>query len=192
MRRLLLFFGLLSCLTLWSQRKPVNKNQNVITAEYAEMSNDGKVIATFIKANPDHPKTPALRSKLLCMIEMPRKEEAAKPVEKPLTPKKLETEVQRKVEAGANEKTVQAARVLNHLFDNNPNKKEAYVEITNRSKCNIVVQFKGKKFYNLNVNANTKNYILIDKGTYTLTTDVCDAKYSTTKNINADISLSLK
>lgn len=192
MNRIYIFIIVFMCSMTYSQKKPVNKNQDVITAEYAEMSNDTKVIATFIKANPDHPKTPALRSKLLTMIGTPSKDVEAKPSVKPLTTEKVAREVKREAKRGTSEEANQAAKVLTHLFDNDPNKREAYVEIMNKSKCNIIVKFNGRKFYNLNVNANTKNYILIDKGSYVMTTDVCDAKYSANKNITRDISISLR
>jgi hypothetical protein len=53
------------------------------------------------------------------------------------------------------------------------------------------VKISGKKFYNLDVPAKNQNYILVDKGYYTLTTSVCDAKYSSVKNINKDIVVTL-
>lgn len=192
MNRLYIFFMLIAFSLAFSQKKPVNKNEDIITAEYAEMSNDQQVIATFIKANPDHPKTPELRSKLLSLIGVPKNDVEAKPKVQPLTAGRVVKEAKREAKRGTSAESNQAARVLTHLFNNDPNKREAYVEIMNRSKCNIIVKFNGKKFYNLNVNANTKNYILVDKGAYTLTTDVCDSKYSSSKNIVRDISLTLR
>ncbi|MBV8328192.1 DUF6759 domain-containing protein [Chryseobacterium sp.] len=83
------------------------------------------------------------------------------------------------------------AAMLTHIFNNDINKNEAYINIKNRSKCNLVVKISGKKYYNLSVPANGQNFILIDKGEYVLTTMVCDAKYSSLKKITQDIEIAL-
>lgn len=88
----------------------------------------------------------------------------------------------------ANKKT---AAMLTHLFNNDINKNEAYVNIKNRSSCNLIVKINGKKYYNLSVPARGENFILIDKGEYVLTTMVCDAKYSSLKKITQDVEIAL-
>lgn len=165
--------------------------QSTYTAEQVEKSSDPKVIANFIKYNPNHPKAPAFRQKLVAVMNAGNPA-AAKPTVQPLTKEKLKNEVKRDVKQGTvDAKTKQTVDVLNHLFSNDPNRKDAYVQIVNRSKCNMVVKISGKKFYNLDVKANDKNYILIPKGTYTVTTNVCDAKYSSVKNVNKDLVITL-
>ncbi|MDN3691080.1 hypothetical protein QWZ06_01745 [Chryseobacterium tructae] len=88
----------------------------------------------------------------------------------------------------ANKKT---AAMLTHLFNNDINKNEAYINIKNRSSCNLIVKINGKKYYNLSVPAKGENFILIDKGEYILTTMVCDAKYSSLKKITQDVEIAL-
>lgn len=88
----------------------------------------------------------------------------------------------------ANKKT---AAMLTHLFNNDINKNEAYINIKNRSSCNLIVKISGKKYYNLSVPARGENFILIDKGEYVLTTMVCDAKYSSLKKITQDVEIAL-
>ncbi|SDJ51193.1 DUF6759 domain-containing protein [Chryseobacterium jejuense] len=88
----------------------------------------------------------------------------------------------------ANKKT---AAMLTHIFNNDINKNEAYINIKNRSSCNLIVKISGKKYYNLSVPAKGENFILIDKGEYVLTTMVCDAKYSSLKKITQDIEIAL-
>lgn len=88
----------------------------------------------------------------------------------------------------ANKKT---AAMLTHLFNNDINKNEAYINIKNRSNCNLIVKISGKKYYNLSVPAKGQNFILIDKGEYVLTTMVCDAKYSSIKKVTQDIEIAL-
>ncbi|WP_326981154.1 DUF6759 domain-containing protein [Chryseobacterium sp. MYb264] len=93
--------------------------------------------------------------------------------------------------AEPSERNKKTAKMLTHLFNNDPTDKEAYINIRNRSKCNLIVKITGKKYYNLDVPASGQNFILIDKGEYVLTTMVCDAKYSSLKNINKDIEIEL-
>ncbi|REC47083.1 DUF6759 domain-containing protein [Chryseobacterium pennipullorum] len=93
--------------------------------------------------------------------------------------------------AGPSEENKRRAAMLTHLFSTDVNKNEAYVNIKNRSACNLIVKINGKKYYNLSVPARGENFILIDKGEYVLTTMVCDAKYSSLKKINQDIEIAL-
>lgn len=93
--------------------------------------------------------------------------------------------------AGPSEQNKRTAAMLTHLFNNDPMEKEAYINIKNRSKCNLIVKINGKKYYNLDVPANGQNFLLVEKGEYILTTMVCDAKYSSLKKINKDIEIEL-
>lgn len=92
---------------------------------------------------------------------------------------------------GPSEANKKTAAMLTHLFNNDINKNEAYINIKNRSSCNLIVKISGKKYYNLSVPARGENFILIDKGEYVLTTMVCDAKYSSLKKITQDIEIAL-
>ncbi|RQO34194.1 hypothetical protein DBR39_21825 [Chryseobacterium sp. KBW03] len=89
------------------------------------------------------------------------------------------------------EENKRRAAMLTHLFNNDVNKSEAYVNIKNRSSCNLIVKISGKKYYNLTVPAKGENFILVDKGEYVMTTMVCDAKYSSLKKIEQDIEIAL-
>ncbi|WP_042721155.1 DUF6759 domain-containing protein [Flavobacterium sp. B17] len=93
--------------------------------------------------------------------------------------------------SGASEQNKKTAAMLTHLFNNDPMDREAYINIKNRSKCNLIVKINGKKYYNLDVPANGQNFLLVEKGEYILTTMVCDAKYSSLKKINKDIEIEL-
>lgn len=170
--------------------------QTNYTAAQVEQSSDPQVIASFIKANPTHPKTPEFKRKLIAVINSDKtpKQQAkvAKPTVKPISTEKLKTAIKKDVaKNGSNEKHKRTADLLNHLFNTDPSSKTAYVQIVNRSKCNLIVKISGKKFYNLDVPANNQNFVLVDKGSYNLTTSVCDAKYSSTKNIGKDIVVTL-
>ncbi|OCA78604.1 hypothetical protein BBH99_07925 [Chryseobacterium contaminans] len=95
------------------------------------------------------------------------------------------------VKSEPSESNKKTAAMLTHLFNNDINKNEAYVNIKNRSSCNLIVKISGKKYYNLSVPAKGENFILIDKGEYILTTMVCDAKYSSLKKITQDVEIAL-
>lgn len=83
------------------------------------------------------------------------------------------------------------AKVLSHLFDSNPNKKEAYVKVKNRSKCPITVTFSGNTTVNLSVPANGENHTLVPKGNTRIFSMVCGAQYQKTKNISGDYEMIL-
>ncbi|TZG00276.1 hypothetical protein FW781_10250 (plasmid) [Chryseobacterium panacisoli] len=93
--------------------------------------------------------------------------------------------------AGPSEENKRTAAMLTHLFNNDVSKNEAYINIKNRSACNLIVKISGKKYYNLSVPAKGENFILVDKGEYVMTTMVCDAKYSALKKISQDIEIAL-
>lgn len=170
--------------------------QSKYTAAQVESSTDAQVIANFIKYNPTHPKTPEFRRKLFAVInnEKPSTQQAkvAKPSVKTLSPATLEKSINRDVaKNGTNEKHKRTADLLTHLFNSDPSDTNAYVQIVNKSKCNLIVKISGRKFYNLDVPANNQNFIMIDKGNYNITTNVCDAKYSSSKNVSKDIVITL-
>jgi len=182
---LTLFFSVLCCA------------QSQYTEAQVEKSTDPRVIANFIKYNPNHPKTPEFKRKLIAAInnnKTPAKQAAvAKPSIAPITTAKLNTVIKKDVAktGGVSEKNKKTAELLTHLFNSDASSKSAYIQIINKSKCNLIVKISGKKYYNLNVPANNQNFILVDKGSYIVTTSVCDAKYSSSKNINKDIVLTL-
>lgn len=170
-------------------------------------------IFDFIQKYPNNPNVPFLKKR----IEMLKGNGAsvAKPSVKPLNKEKLEIQVEKtkektkekaeeKAEGKAEEKakaeennelagkTKSAENALNHFFSNDRNKNEAYVLIKNKSNCNLVVKFEGKKtYFNLDVPKLGENYILVPKGSYKITTMICDAQYSSVKNLTEDMQIVL-
>ncbi|AZI67410.1 hypothetical protein EIB71_06890 [Kaistella daneshvariae] len=170
--------------------------QSKYTVQQVEKSTNAQVIANFVKYNPNHPRTPEFKRKLFAIINNDKpaavKASVAKPTVAPVNKAKLKTAIKKDVAAdGSNDKHKRTADLLNHLFNSDPNSRTAYVQIVNKSKCNLIVKISGKKFYNLDVPASNQNFIMVDKGSYTLTTSVCDAKYSSKKNIGKDIVITL-
>ncbi len=192
----------------------------IYTESDAETTAEARVIAGFLKQNPGHAKTDYFKRKLIAIITAGNSPEA-KPTIKPLSEDKIKQMVldnnslnnsktiaanaskaertvnyasvagSAKKSSGASEQNKKTAAMLTHLFNNDPMDKEAYINIKNRSKCNLIVKINGKKYYNLDVPANGQNFLLVEKGEYILTTMVCDAKYSSLKKINKDIEIEL-
>ena len=156
----------------------------------AMLSKDPNVIAEFIKKYPNNKNTPFLQRKLNSMAGSGNA--AAKPSIQPLNTEKLEKQVEKsEAKREPDAKAKRTAEVLTHLFNNDPNKKDAYVLIRNKSECNLIVKFEGKKFYNLDVPKMGENYILVQKGTYRITTMICNAQYASVKNITQDLEINL-
>ncbi|NIF07896.1 hypothetical protein F3J23_20935 [Chryseobacterium sp. Tr-659] len=84
-------------------------------------------------------------------------------------------------------------KILNSLFDNDPNAKECIVMIQNKSDCNIIVRMEsvGNTKYRLAVPAQGENSIVIEKGQYLFSSLVCGAQYASQKTIQRPIMVAL-
>jgi len=193
----------------------------IYTESDAESTKEARIIAGFLKQNPGHAKTDYFKKKLIEIImadNSPEAKPVIKPLSKEKIEKIVNNNelnnsktvasnsnnnasAEKKVnyasvgstakKAEPSEKNKRTAALLTHMFNDDPMDKEAYINIKNRSKCNLIVKISGKKYYNLDVPAKSQNYLLVEKGEYILTTMVCDAKYSSLKKINKDIEIEL-
>jgi hypothetical protein len=84
-------------------------------------------------------------------------------------------------------------KILNSLFDNDPNTKECIVMIENKSDCNIIVRMEGIGItkYRLPVPAHGDNSVVVQKGDYLFTSIVCGAQYASQKTIQKPIMVAL-
>ena len=87
----------------------------------------------------------------------------------------------------SNQHKDKTVKLLNAMFDEDITKKEAVLLFRNNSDCNIILRIEGKDFYNLAVPAHGENFIVLNKGSYTLNSNVCDVKYSSQKDIKKSI-----
>lgn len=167
---------------------------------------DIKEIEEYIKnTHPDDPKKSVLRPKLIALknAEWTKGARTAKPMEaRPVISdipksimrnphsddaeefKKLITETS----AEHKEKTV---KLLNAMFNEDITRKEAILLFKNNSDCNIVLRIEGKDYYNLAVPAHGENFIVINKGSYTLNSNICDMKYISQKDIKKSIFVTI-
>jgi hypothetical protein len=84
-------------------------------------------------------------------------------------------------------------KILNSLFDNDPNAKECIVMIENKSDCNIIIRIEGigNTKYRLPVPAHGDNSIVVQKGDYLFTGIVCGAQYASQKTIQKPLMVAL-
>lgn len=165
-------------------------------------STDIKEIEEYIKnTHPDDPKKSVLKPKLIALknAEWTKGARTAKPMEaRPVisdipksimrNPNSDDAEEFKKLIAETSaehkEKTV---KLLNAMFNEDITRKEAILLFKNNSDCNIVLRVEGKDYYNLAVPAHGENFIVINKGSYTLSSNICDIKYFSQKDIKKSI-----
>ena len=87
------------------------------------------------------------------------------------------------------DKTVQ---ILNKLFDNDPTNKDAILMVKNNSDCNMILRLKGNLSYNLAIPKLGENSIVLPKGEYIFSSNICNMKYFSTKSIVKNLQISLK
>ncbi|MDY3520405.1 hypothetical protein PG614_00140 [Riemerella anatipestifer] len=186
--KILMVCGLLFSTVLW-----VNA-QSKYTPQQVEASDDIKVIANFIKYNPDHPDTPKFKAKLYNILNgntssTPKNKTASAPVVEKKSSSKTTNNTKNNSSKTENEK---AADMINHLLGDTPNENEAYFSVRNKSKCPIVLKISdGKKVLELNIPASGKNATLLQKGTYQFSSTVCNAQFSTSKKVTDDMEMVL-
>ena len=183
------------------------KNANTAsTFHHILESKDINEIENYLKnIHPDDPKKNILKSKLIALknAEWTKGQKNAKPMEaRPMIseipngalkkPNSDEAEEFKRLIASSSiehkEKTV---KLLNAMFNEDINSKEIILLFRNQSDCNLVLKIQGKDFYNMAVPAKGENFIVINKGTYTLQGNVCDVVYSSKKDINKSLFLTI-
>lgn len=83
--------------------------------------------------------------------------------------------------------------ILNSLFDNDPNSKESIVMIENKSDCNMILRIEGigNANYKLAVASKSENSIVVPKGSYLFSGNVCGSLYAAQKTVQKAIMVSL-
>lgn len=89
------------------------------------------------------------------------------------------------------EKNAKAVKKLNTLFDEDKNNPEAVVFVENKTSCNMILRILGEKKHNLAVPANKENSIVLPKGKYSLTSNICGIKYESTKDFSKSQRITL-
>ncbi|WP_228410123.1 DUF6759 domain-containing protein [Chryseobacterium viscerum] len=161
-----------------------------------------KEIEEYLKnAHPDDPKKSVLKPKLIALknAEWTKGARTAKPMEaRPVIsdiPKSImrnpnsddAEEFKKLITETSAEHKDKTAKLLNAMFNEDITRKEAILLFKNNSDCNIVLRIEGKDYYNLAVPARGENFIVLNKGSYTLNSNICDMKYISQKDIKKSI-----
>lgn len=157
------------------------------------------------KAHPEDPKKHILEAKLITLKnkEWTKGAASAKPMEaRPILSKVSENSKENRNPARDDQFKIlmsesslehqnKTKELLNSLVNEDVTKNEAIFVFKNKSNCNLVLKIAGKKFYTLAVPAYNENFLVLDKGQYTISTDVCDVKFTTQKSIQKHLQLSI-
>lgn len=169
-------------------------------------STDIKEIENYLATtHPDDPKRSVLKPKLIALknAEWTKGKKDAKPMEaRPIIseipsgairkPNSEEAEeFKRLIASTSQEHKDKTVKLLNAMFDEDINSKEIILLFKNQSDCNLVLKIQGKDFYNMAVPAKGENFIVIKKGAYTLTGNVCDVVYSSKKDLSKSLFLTI-
>jgi hypothetical protein len=87
------------------------------------------------------------------------------------------------------EKTI---NLLNTMFNEDVSSNQVILLLRNNSDCNMILRIKGEKSYDLAVPAHDENVMVLEKGRYELTSNVCDAKYNSVKDFAKSTMISIK
>ncbi|WP_185113569.1 DUF6759 domain-containing protein [Chryseobacterium sp. JM1] len=159
-------------------------------------------IEEYLKnAHPEDPKRSVLKPKLIALknSEWTKGATQAKPMEARPVITEIPNRIMRNSGSGEAEEfkrliaenscqhKEKTAELLTAMFNEDINRKEAVLLFRNNSDCNIILRIEGKDFYNLAVPAHNENFIVLNKGNYTLNSNVCDVKYTSAKDVKKSI-----
>lgn len=192
----LLFITLISCSSADVQKNSTNilESKNV------------KEIESFLQtAHPEDPRRSVLKPKLIALKneEWTKGKKNAKPMQaRPIISEIPNSvmrnsnsaeaeEFKRLITSASTEHKDKTAKLLNTMFNEDISSKEVILLFKNQSDCNLVLRIQGKNFYNMAIPSHGENFMVINKGTYTLTSNVCDVLYSSQKDIHKSIFLTI-
>lgn len=200
MKKIALCISLMMCIGISAQKKK-EKYQDILNTP------DIKKIEAFLQtAHPEDPRRTVLKPKLIALKNAAwtkgakdAKPMAARPVVAEIPnafvnrPNSAEVEefktLMTETSTAQKQKTV---KLLNILFDQDINKKEAILLVQNNSDCNMILRIQGKDvFYNLAVPAKGENSIVMNKGEYELTSNICDSQYVSKKELKKNLMVVL-
>lgn len=200
MKKLTLTVLLCSLLTSCKVNSSENAFQNILE------SKNIPEIERFLKTcHPDDPRKSVLKPKLIALknSEWTKGGKNAHPMEaRPVIteiPSHLMNasnsseaeEFKRLIASTSSQHKDKTVKLLNAMFNEDISSKEVILLFRNNSDCNLVVRINGKDFYNMAVPAKSENFIVIRKGNYTLSSNVCDILYSSKKEIGKSIFLTI-
>lgn len=159
------------------------------------------LIEKFLKNSDENdPRRFVLKQRLIALrnAEMKNNTETAremiaKPIFREFSANAAEAEefkklISKNTSADHQKKTV---KLLNTLFDQDISSKDVILLVQNKSDCNMILRLEGKAFFNLAIPTHGENSLVLPKGNYILSSNVCDVRYNSTKNILKNIMITL-
>ncbi len=120
---------------------------------------------------------------------------AVRPIvtEIPTSKTNFDKELYEKLLAESNKgQTERTVKLLNELFsENTPDNPSAIVMIRNQSECDMILKIEGKQNYNLAIPSKGETSVVVNKGSYTISSNLCDAIYNSKKEIKNNLLLAL-
>jgi hypothetical protein len=89
------------------------------------------------------------------------------------------------------DKNQRSAAVVSQLINDQPTDKVAALVFENNTNCNIIVRISGAKNYRLPIFKSSRNFLIIDKGSYAFTSNFCNSTYNSRKNIVESVTITL-
>lgn len=151
--------------------------------------------------HPDDPKKNILKRRIVELKNIVWTQ-GAKDV-KPMAPRSLEPavindnseeleEFKNLITLSPEKHKAHTVQLLNTLFNDDIHVQEAILLVKNYSSCDMIIRIQGNEKYNLPVSANNENTLIIKKGDYTLSGNMCGSKYSSQKKITKSMIVDLR
>lgn len=84
-----------------------------------------------------------------------------------------------------------AAESLDLLLNGSPLDNHVSLLINNNSNCDIIVRFAGDSNYNVPVRKNFRNFVVLEKGNYLVSANLCKTRYEVRKTVTESATLTL-
>ncbi|WP_426478045.1 DUF6759 domain-containing protein [Chryseobacterium sp. CBSDS_008] len=166
-------------------------------------SNDIGEIENYLdNAHPDDPKNALLKKRI---IELKNNAWMKRPVDSESMAVREAAEKKNMmtgVDTQQFEKLLQADRVnhknktvalLNEMFNSTKDSPNALLVVKNHSHCNMILHIReADEEYDLAVPHDGENFIVLEKGKYSISGSICGARYEKVKNLDHGIYLTLK
>ncbi len=181
----------------------------VITAQKKKdimYSQDITQIENFLKtSHPDDPRNPILKKRLVKIknetwmkgngntntITVPPTNKLVEETVPVNIINKTDQEFQNLIAQEQHNHKTKTVNLLNQMFNSDPTSKEVIVLVKNNSNCNMILKVDGSNDYNLPIYGHNENFMVIKKGNYHITSDVCSAKFEKIKNIDKSFVLTI-
>lgn len=80
---------------------------------------------------------------------------------------------------------------INEMLKSDEEDKLSLLLVKNNSHCNMVLKIEGKTVYSMPIPAKGQNAMMVEKGHYKLTGNLCELKYEAQKDLNKNILVAL-